>query len=117
MFSVLTDYLPAPPEFVTPAIIWGDPEHVRAVFASHEVVFTFERPTLTVEFPSLEGFESFMLEKLGGAITARRTLEALGRCTDAYAALHEAIESLNEADDGSYRATWDFLLAVGARSG
>jgi hypothetical protein len=49
-------------------------------------------------------------------ITARRALQALGRWNDAYAALHEAIESLNEADDGSYRVTRDFLLAVGARS-
>jgi SAM-dependent methyltransferase len=115
MFSVLTDYLPAPPEF-TPHIIWGDPEHVRAVFAPHQVVFTFERPSLTVAFPSVEVFESFMLENSGGVITARRALEALGRWNDGYAALHEAIESLNEADDGRYRVTWDFLLAVGARS-
>jgi SAM-dependent methyltransferase len=116
MFSMLTDYLPAPPEFVTPYIRWGDPEHVRAVFAPHAVAFTFERPTLTVEFPSAAAFESFMLANSGGAITARRALEALGRWHDAYAALHEAIESLNEASDGSYRVTWDFLLAVGARS-
>ena len=116
LFSVLTDYLPAPPEFVTPPIRWGDPEHVRAVFAPHEVAFTFDRPTLTVEFPSAEAFESFMLANSGGAITARRALEALGRWNDAYVALHEAIERLNEASDGSYRVTWDFLLAVGARS-
>jgi hypothetical protein len=116
MFSVLTDYLPAPPEFVTPYIRWGDPEHVRAMFAPQEVAFRFDRPTLTVEFPSAAAFESFMLEHSGGAITARRALEALDRWHDAYAALHEAIESLNEASDGSYRVTWDFLLAVGARS-
>jgi hypothetical protein len=44
------------------------------------------------EFLSAEAFESFMLEHSGGAITARRALEALGRWNDAYAALHEAIE-------------------------
>jgi hypothetical protein len=49
-------------------------------------------------------------------ITARRALEALGRWNDAYAALHEAIERLNEASNGSYRVTWEFLRAVGARS-
>jgi hypothetical protein len=37
MFSVLTDYLPAPPESLTPHIIWGDPEQVRAVFAQVHV--------------------------------------------------------------------------------
>ena len=67
-------------------------------------------------FPSAAAFESFMLANSGGAITARRALEALGRWHDTYVALHEAIERLNEASDGSYRVTWDFLLAVGARS-
>jgi hypothetical protein len=43
MFSVLTDYLPAPPELLTPHIIWGDPEQLRAVRPGSRF------PTLTVE--------------------------------------------------------------------
>lgn len=116
IFSVLARFLPSPPEFVTPHILWGDPAHVRALFAPHQVDFEFHRPTFTVEFPTAEAFESFALENSGGVIAARRALEALGRWRDAHAALHEAIESLNEADDARYRVTWEFLLAVGTRS-
>ncbi|MDP8929403.1 MAG: hypothetical protein M3O70_12745, partial [Actinomycetota bacterium] len=112
-FSVLADFLPSPPEFVTPHVLWGDPAHVRELFAPHQVSFEFDHPILTVEFPSAEAFESFTLENSGPVIAARRALEALGRWKDAYAALHDATERMNEADDGSYRVTWDFLLGVG----
>ncbi len=74
-FSVLADFLPPPPEFVTPHVLWGEPAHVRDLFAPHEVSFQFEHPTLTVEFPSAEAFESFALENSGGVIAARRALE------------------------------------------
>lgn len=43
----------------------GDEEHVRELFAGHPVAFTFERPTSTVEFPSADAFEAFVLMNSG----------------------------------------------------
>ena len=117
VFSPLVDFVPAPPEFVSPSILWGDPDHVRALFASHDVALRFERPQFTVTFSSVEAFESFTFENSGAMIAARRALEAMGRWNDAHAAMREAMDQTNEANDGSYRVAWDFLLTVGTKAG
>ncbi len=117
VFSTLVEFLPAPPEFVSPSILWGDPDHVRGLFTAHDVVLRFERPQFTVTFGSVEAFESFAFENSGSLIAARRALEAMGRWDEAYAAMREAMDQTNEADDGSYRVAWDFLLTVGTKAG
>jgi SAM-dependent methyltransferase len=113
VFSTLVESLPAPPEFVSPSILWGDPAHVRDLFASHDVVLRFDRPQFTVTFSSADAFETFAFENSGGLIAARRALEELGRWDEAHAAMREAIDQTNEADDGSYRTKWNFLLTIG----
>jgi hypothetical protein len=50
-------------------------------------------------------------------IAARRALEAMGRWDEAQVAMREAMDQTNEADDGSYRVAWDFLLTVGTKPG
>ena len=117
VFSTLVESLPAPPEFVSPSILWGDPDHVRGLFASHDVALRFERPQFTVTFSSVEAFESFTFENSGGMIAARRALEAMGRWDEAHRAMREAMDQTNEANDGSYRVAWDFLLTVGTKAG
>jgi SAM-dependent methyltransferase len=117
VFSALAESLPAPPEFVSPSILWGNPDHVRGLFASHDVALRFERPEFTVTFSSVEAFESFAFENSGGLIAARRALKELGRWDEAHAAMREAMDRTNEADDGSYRVGWDFLLTVGTKAG
>jgi SAM-dependent methyltransferase len=117
VFSALVEFLPAPPEFVSPSILWGDPDHVRGLFTAHDVVLRFERPQFTVTFGSVEAFESFAFKNSGGLIAARHALEAMGRWDEAYAAMRKAMDQTNEADDGSYRVAWDFLLTVGTKAG
>lgn len=112
-FAVLSERLPEPPEYVSPPILWGDPDHVRGLFAAHGVEFTFERRTLPVGFASPEEFESFIFTNSGPIIAARDALRGLGRWEDTYPALRAALAESNEADDGTYRTTWDYLLAVG----
>ncbi len=116
VFSPLVKSLPFPPEFVTPSILWGDPDHVRGLFASHDVTLRFERPKFTVTFSSVDAFESFAFENVGGLITARRALKEMGRWDEAHAAMREGMDQTNEADDGSYRVGWDFLLTVGIKA-
>ena len=36
---------------------------------------------------------------------------------EAHAEMREAMNHTNEAGDGSYRVTWDFLLSVGTKAG
>jgi len=117
VFSTLVEFLPAPPEFVSPSILWGDPDHVRGLFASHDVALRFERPEFTITFDSVEAFESFVFENSGAMIAARRALEAMGGWDEAHVAMREAMDQTNEANDGSYRVAWDFLLTVGTKPG
>jgi hypothetical protein len=116
VFSTLVEFLPAPPEFVSPSILWGDPDHIRDLFASHDVTLRFDRPEFTVTFSSVDAFELFTFENSGAMIAARRALEAMGRWDEAHAAMREAMDQTNEAEDGSYRVAWDFLLAIGTKA-
>ena len=116
VFSTLVEHLPSPSEFVTPSILWGDPDHVRGLFASHDVALHFERLRFPVTFSSVDAFESFVFENSGLLMAARRALEELGRWDEAHGAMREALDQINEADDGSYRVAWDFLLTVGTKA-
>ena len=110
VFSTLLTRLPSPPAYVTPFIRWGDPAHVRQLFASTGLTPSFEDRHIEVEFPSVEGFASFVFKTSGGIIRARRALQELGRWEEALAAFRAAIDATNAADDGTYRTTWEFLL-------
>lgn len=115
MFSALTANLPSPPTFAKPSSLWGDPAYVRDVLAPHGVALRCERRSLPVAFPSIEAFEGFVFDNSGGFIAARRTLQELGRWEGTAAALRQALETANEARDGTYRATWDYLLVLGTK--
>lgn len=116
VLSTLVEALPSPPEFVTPSILWGDPDHVRDLFESHGVTLRFECPEFTVTFKSVEAFESFAFDNSGGLIAARRVLEEMGLWDEAYARMRAALDRTNEATDGSYRVSWDFLLTIGTKA-
>lgn len=117
LFAALSERLPPPPAFAQPPRLWGDPEHVRVLFAAHGVAVRFEHSALPVHFPSVEAFESFALTNSGGFIAARRRLLDLGRWEEARTAMRTAMSAGNEATDGSYRARWEFLIILGTRLG
>lgn len=116
IFSLIAESLPTPPAFVSPSVSWGDPDYVRKTFSAHSVSFSFEWPTLSLEFASPGAFESFVLENSGPLLTARRALEAQGRWASVNTAIREATDAANEAHDGTYRVTWEYLLAIGTKA-
>lgn len=116
VFSQLPARLPSPSEFATPFIRWGDPAYVEELFAPKDVTLTFEHRDFEVAFPSVEAFETFVFENVGGSMRARRTLEELGDWEDAYGKFQDAIHATNEAEDGSYRVKWDFLLTKATKT-
>lgn len=115
MFSVLTEELPNPPDFVEPSIEWGDPDHVRSLFAPHGLDLSFDYPTMPVAFASIEEFESFALDNSGGFIRAREILTENGKWEATRAKLRQEMEALNEAGDAGFRMTWDFLRVIGTK--
>jgi len=114
--STLGKHLPPGPEYAAPSIQWGNPDHVRDLFAPHAVALEFDRPTFPLEFESADAFEAFAFENSGGFIQARKALESMGRWEETHAAMTQALDRTNEADDGSYRVTWDFLLVLASKA-
>lgn len=117
LFSTLSEALPSPPAFVMPPGHWGEPDYVRRLFSRHRASVVFERPSFVVRFDSVDAFESFVFDNSGGYISARHALRQAGRWEQTYASLHRAVEEANEARDGTYRVTWDYLLIIAAMPG
>lgn len=112
MFAPLYDRLPPPPDFVTPPIRWGEQSHVRELFDPLGITFRFERPQIPIEFPSADAVIEFMLTNSGPTRASVAALQEMGVWDEARAELAETISAANEADDGTFRTNWDYLLAA-----
>ena len=74
LFEVSASYMPPPPDFASPPILWGTEEHVREMFAGVATDFEFERHSATIEWDSTEGFADFFMDRFGPMVTARNML-------------------------------------------
>jgi hypothetical protein len=82
------------------------------VFAAYDVDVVFERPSFSIEFESVDAFETVMLDNSGGFDDLRRALDDIGCWEQAHSDFRGAVENANEANDGSCRLTWDCLLIM-----
>ena len=110
VFGASASYMPPPPDFASPPILWGSEGYVRGMFAGAATDFEFERHVTTIEWESLEGFADYFMDRFGPLVTARAMLG------ESFAELREKIiaawESVNEADDGSLRLPQEYLLSI-----
>ena len=110
LFAAGAPFMPPPPDYASPPILWGAEEHVREMFAGVATGFEFEQRAVTVEWDSLEGFADFFIDRFGPMVTAR---EMLG---DRFAELRERSVAVwaqaNEAEDGGLRLPQQYLLSV-----
>jgi SAM-dependent methyltransferase len=72
MFAVLSKYLPPAPDFASAPPLWGDEDHVRALFAAHDVEVTIERGANPFVFEDVEEYMTFFEERYGPTIMTRR---------------------------------------------
>ena len=56
LFKIIGSYLPAPPDYASPPPLWGNEEHVRALFADTGVELEFARGHNPWRFDSAEHF-------------------------------------------------------------
>ncbi len=82
------------------------------LFARHDVTLRIERPAFEVTFESVDALEAFAFENSSGLAAARGALKEIGCWDEAHAAMRQALDRTNQADDGSYRVAWDYLLIV-----
>jgi SAM-dependent methyltransferase len=75
MFRTLGGYMPPPPPFAQPPVLWGSEEHVRELFAGSGIELAFERDVAPEpDFATTEDAIAFGEEKFGPMIMARRML-------------------------------------------
>jgi SAM-dependent methyltransferase len=107
-FRTLGGYLPPPPPFAEPPLLWGTEDHVRDLFAGTGVELEFEREA--VDFPRFDSIDDeieFATTKFGPMLMARRLLEPEGRWDALVGDLRTLLEDPRPAE---------YLVTVGRKA-
>ena len=112
MFKTISSYMPAPPPELQPPVMWGNEDHVRSLFADSGAELTFERNTVTFEHESPQGWLDYNERVLGPTIMAKAALEPQGKWDALRSELVQLYSDENEAGDGSFRASAEYLLTI-----
>jgi SAM-dependent methyltransferase len=115
-FAAMAPRLPKPPAGASPPPLWGDAEHVSALFAGAGVPLELEFETRSVVFEhdSPAAFVDYMATDYGPLRKARERLEPEGAWADLRADLIAVCERANLAPDG-FMGPSTYLLARGRR--
>ena len=110
IFAASASYMPPPPDYASPPILWGTEEHVRELFGEVATGFEFERHVNRIEWDSLESWADYFMDRFPPLVTAQAMLG------ERFPELRERIVAVwreaNEADDGSFRLRQEYLLSV-----
>ena len=109
VFGASAPYLPPPPDFASPPLLWGTEEHVREMFAG-ATSFEFERHVTMIEHESIDGFAETFMDCFGPMVVARQMLGE--RFAELRAETVEVWARWNEAEDGSFSFPQEYLLSV-----
>jgi SAM-dependent methyltransferase len=110
IFATAGAYMPPPPDYAAPPILWGTEDHVREQFAGAATAISFERHVNRIEWDSVDGFADFFMTRFGPMVSAAAMLG------DRFAELREQVVAIwrgaNEATDGSLRLPQEYLLSI-----
>jgi SAM-dependent methyltransferase len=110
VFRASASYMPPPPDFASPPILWGTEQHVRDMFGSVAKDFEFERRDTIIEWESMEGFADYFMDRFGPLVTARQLLGE--RFSELRADIIEIWGRWNQADDGRFQLPQEYLVSV-----
>jgi hypothetical protein len=115
MFAAMKPYAAAPPPGAQAPGLWGNEEHVRALFGDRVTGFEARRVKLRIDrFPTAEAFRDFFKANYGPTISVfRSTAEEPERV----AALdRELVELAGRHDLGGGAMDWEYLLVIAYRT-
>ena len=100
LFRTMGPFAPLPPPGAQPPPLWGDEDHVRALFAGHGVELGFERHHASFTAATPAAFVEFMATHYGPTLKARERLQAEGRWDALEADLIALGERFDTGDEG-----------------
>lgn len=112
LFEVMGRHIPERPADMPEPFVWGEPDYVREQFGDG-IDWNFSVENAVYAGPSPEQFFDFLEQSLGPIVLAKLALEPQGKYEPLREDLRELHLSFNKADDGSYLADGEYLLAVG----
>lgn len=116
MFATMKPYAPPPPPGAQPPPLWGDADHVRALFGDRVSDVSAVRQDLRVEiYPTPESFRDTFKVQYGPTIAAYR---GLADDADRTAALDRELADLArryDRGDGSTVMDWEYLVFIAKR--
>lgn len=110
VFKASGAYMPPPPDYATPPILWGREDHVREMFAGVAKSFEFERHVNRIEWESVDAFADFFMARFGPMVTARQMLG--DRFGELRAKVVEIWKRVNESTDGRFVLPQQYLLSI-----
>lgn len=110
VFAASASYMPPPPDYASPPILWGREDYVRERFANVATGFEFERRVNWIEWESVETFADYFMARFGPMVTARAMLG------DRFLELRERVVEIwkraNQSKDGRFRLPQEYLLSI-----
>jgi SAM-dependent methyltransferase len=113
-FGAVAAHLPPPPSFASPPIMWGNPDHVRRLFADTGLELSFELDGVEFRFDSVTDAVDFYETNFGPLVKARELLEPQGLWGAAHRDLVAHYEE-HERDDGAIEYTAEYLVTTGRK--
>ena len=108
LFRATGAYMPPPPDYALPPLLWGTEDHVREMWSS-ATSFEFERRDATLEWESVEGFADYFLDRFGPMVTAKAMLGE--RFADLRRDAIAVWAERNDADTG-FRLAQEYLVSI-----
>lgn len=115
LFATMKPYAAPPPPGAQPPPLWGQEEHVRALFGDRVRDVTAERrPLLVDQFATGEGFRDYFKANYGPTIA---TYRGIADDPEKVAALDRELASLGDRYlDGGSTMDWEYLLFTATRA-
>ena len=114
-FQINARYMPPPPAFASPPVLWGDEAHVRSLFADTAIELEFARESVVWRFDSLDEAVETFTTTLGPLVKARELLEPEGRWLDLRAEIEAWFARHNQSNTDTVAAPMEYLVALGQK--
>jgi hypothetical protein len=114
LFATMKPFAPPPPPGAQPPPLWGDEDHVRALFGDRVTDVRAEKGVATVEdFPGPSDFREYFKKNYGPTIAVYNFIgDDAARAAELDAALDDLAATFT-GDDGVMR--WEYLLLTATK--